>query len=151
MKYYILILLTFALACSDVNIKEDKENNLVSNNEGIIEKKLVNSQEQEEVSDLKFVSKIYDFGLIKRDSIVTALYTFSNIGDHNLIIESVNPDCTCTGYTLSKDTIMPQDTAFIQLTLDTHDKYGEIKAYTIVTANTNAKLYKLTLIGKVAE
>ena len=148
MKRFILILLTFALACSNGNIKEGK-NNLALNNERIIEKNIVESEAQEEITDLIFFDKIYDFGLIKHDSIVTALYTFINTGEHNLIIKSVNPDCTCTGYTLSKDTIMPNDTAFIQLTLNTHDKFGEVKAYTIVTANTEDKLYKLTLKGDV--
>jgi hypothetical protein len=68
-----------------------------------------------------------------------------NIGDNPLIIYGVNPDCGCTDFYLSNDSINPGDSAYIELVLNTEGKFGHQKIYAVVEANTDAKLYKLTL------
>lgn len=100
-------------------------------------------------SDLKFINKVVNFGILPKDTIVNAKYLFTNTSTKKLIINSVNPDCTCTGFNISKDTVPPKDTAYITLHFNTANKYGSQKIYAIVNANTKVKLYKLMLIAKV--
>jgi hypothetical protein len=96
-------------------------------------------------ADVHFVEKIKDFGLIKNDTVLVAKYRFVNTGNSVLIIDYVNPDCTCTSYYLSQKRIMPNDTAYIELKFDTRQKMGSHKLYAVVATNTVAKFYKLTL------
>lgn len=67
-----------------------------------------NLSKEIELTDIIFKNKIYDFGKVSNDTILSAKYYFKNIGTNNLIIEYVNPDCICTDYFLSKDTIIPK-------------------------------------------
>ena len=76
------------------------------------------------------------------NTILIARYYFTNTGNDTLNIKKVSPDCICTGYHLSKNNILPRDTAYIELVFNTEHKYGEEKVYAIVEANTNVKMYK---------
>lgn len=107
------------------------------------------SYKNKRITKLSFINKRADFGNVPPDTLLVQTFNFINTGNNNLIINYVNPDCICTGYTLSEDTILPGDTAHINLKFDTHNKYGSQKIYTIVSANTKPKLNKLTLLANV--
>ena len=111
-------------------------------NDAKVSKKL---KEPATITDIKFDKKVINLGDATNDTLLTAKYKFYNTGNSPLIIEYVNPDCICTKYEISKDTVLPNDSAFIKLYLDTHDKYGEVKLYSTVCANTKTKFYKLTM------
>lgn len=98
-----------------------------------------------ETTDIKFNGKYVNFGEISADTLVTARFDFKNTGSNPLIIYHVNPDCSCTDFYLSNDAIKPGDSAYIELVLNTEGKFGHQKIYAVVEANTEAKLYKLTL------
>lgn len=100
-------------------------------------------------TNLEFSNKIHDFGTVRNDTIIYAVFNFKNVGKEKLIIKSVHPDCICTGFILSSDTILPGEDGYVKLNLDTKNKAGKIKAYTIVSANTEIGMYKLTLKGIV--
>lgn len=104
---------------------------------------------KEGLSEMKFINKRFDFGDVSNDTLLIADFNFVNIGNNDLIIKYVNPDCTCTGFFLSNDTICPGDTAIIQLQLNTEDKHGFVKIYSTVRANTLTRFYKLTLTANV--
>jgi hypothetical protein len=80
---------------------------------------------------------------------LTARYPFVNIGSKLLTISEINPDCTCTGYYLSKKTIHPGDSAYILLKYSTRGKFGESKVYATVSANTRTRLYSLEVVANV--
>lgn len=101
------------------------------------------------ITELKFLNKRVNFGNVPEDTVLFSKFRFVNSGENKLIINYVNPDCICTGYTLSNDTVMAGDTAYIELEFNTEGKYGDQKVYTIVSANTKNKLYKLTLLANV--
>ena len=84
---------------------------------------------KEELSEMKFINKRFDFGDVSDDTLLIADFSFVNISNNDLIIDYVNPDCTCTGFFLSNDTVCPGDTAFIQLQLNTEGKHGFVKIY----------------------
>ncbi|MDE5417934.1 DUF1573 domain-containing protein [Labilibaculum sp. DW002] len=103
------------------------------------------------LSSLIFINKYIDFGKVRQDTLLIGKYRFYNSGSDTLFIKYVNPDCSCTGYSLSNDTIQPLDTAFIELKFDTKEKLGFNKIYTTVRANTQTEFYKLTLKAYVEE
>lgn len=105
----------------------------------------INPQDSVVKSDLKWKNKIYDFGNVKQDSIISAKYTFYNTGDKELIIFYVNPYYSCTSYELSRKRVPINDSAYITLNLNTKNKIGKQHLYTTVCANTEARMYKLTL------
>lgn len=97
-------------------------------------------------TDLKFAENVVDLGNIKTvDTLLVAHYTFKNTGNSPLLIEYINPDCSCTDYEYSKDTIPVNGDGFINLKFDTKNKVGPQKVYAVVKANTKDKFYRLLL------
>jgi hypothetical protein len=101
------------------------------------------------LTDLRFLKKRIDFNAVSRDTVLIAKYPFINIGKKDLVIQEIDPECTCTGYTLDKKRIQPGDTGYIILRYPTKDKVGEAKAYATVTANTATKIYSLEIVALV--
>jgi hypothetical protein len=99
--------------------------------------------------DIIIRKKVIDFGVVKSDTLLNARYYLINNSDSVILINYVNPECTCTNYYVSNYSISPHDSIFIDLTLDTKNKYGEQKIYTIINANTKTKMYKLTLKANI--
>ena len=97
------------------------------------------------LADATFLNKIVDFGEVTGDTILTAKYILKSSGVHDLVINYVNPDCSCTNYSLSKDTIMPGDSAIILLEFSTKERLGPQKIYATVSTNTLDRFYKLIL------
>lgn len=101
------------------------------------------------LSDLTFSTQQYKFKNVKTDTILQYTFILKNTGNDTLFIESINPNCLCTNYYLSKKVIMQQDTAKIILTIDTKNKIGFYEINTIVTANTPKKYYLLKIYGEI--
>ena len=100
-------------------------------------------------AELKFLQHKIDFGSVPGDTLLTGKYNFLNPSRDTLIITSVNPDCTCTGYTLSRERIPPNDTGFILLKVSTKNKSGAVVLYSTITANTATRLYSLKMMANV--
>lgn len=100
-------------------------------------------------TSLQIDKTVIDFGTVKEDSVLIASYIVKNTGDSLLVIENINPDCTCTSYQLSKNKIMPKDTCLILLFLDTKGKKGSEIIYATLKANTQVEQYLLTLKARV--
>lgn len=135
MKYITFLLLLISLSCNSIEWDRPKGNERIYRDN----------------ANLEFRNKIFDFGKVNQDTLLSAKYYFSNISDDSLIIYYVNPDCICTEYSISNDTIMPGDSAFIKLTLNTSNKSGEQKIYSTVCANTKTRMYCLILKANVSE
>lgn len=139
---YIIILIASLIYYSCV--EKNSINNQKTNHNAAVKKEIA-------LADVKFATKRHDFGELSRDTVVEVLFPFKNISDNNLIVDYVDPDCTCTGYELSKDTIPPGDSATIKITFNTEHKYGQQKIYVITQMNTEIELYKLMFIANVVD
>ena len=140
--FYSIFLLNLMLySCSKVN------NSIAE--EIVIAKKTPYTQGDSITTQMKFMNRIVDFGELSQDTVVYACYNFVNVGDQILIINDVRPDCTCTGYTISNKHVSPGDSATIKLEFNTANKYGNVKIYSVVNANTSAKLYNLILKANI--
>ena len=121
MKYFIVFILTSLSIINTLSGQKKSEENLLIRN------------------------KVVDFGIVKEDTILNARYYLMNKGNTEIKINYVNPDCSCTDYYVSNYTIKPNDSIFVDLSFDTKQKYGVQKLYTIISADTETKMYKLTL------
>ena len=124
---YTLLIIVF-FSCGNDTPKTNKENNTA-----------------EKPSELKFNKKFIDFGEVSSDTVLTATYVVYNTSQNPLIIKYVNPDCSCTSYSVTKYRIAHGDSAIIEMKVDTHHKSGENKVYAVVCANTETRFYKLTM------
>lgn len=102
-----------------------------------------------ESSDITFLNKVVDFGIVSQDTFLTAIFCFKNVGTNVLHIYSVKPDCICTGFDISKNDIIPGDSSNITLMFNTEGRYGKQKLYAIVHTNTKSKFHKLTLKANI--
>jgi hypothetical protein len=100
---------------------------------------------------LTFLNKTVNLGNVSNNTILNARFYFVNSGQQQVKIEYVNPDCSCTNYLLSQKIILPSDTAYVELQVNTNDKYGLNKIYSTMKADTFVKMYKLTIIFNVFE
>jgi hypothetical protein len=100
-------------------------------------------------TEIRFITRIVSFGIVPRDTLLTAKYPFINVGTNKLVIKYVSPDCLCTGVYVNKKVILPKDTGFILLKFSTKYKSGEEKIYATVCANTTSKLYGLELVANI--
>lgn len=101
------------------------------------------------ITTVKFSTKRVDFGIVPADTVLKAMFILYNTGEQCLKIESVNPDCSCTDYLLSKEIVEVGDSALLALIYNTKDKIGEQELQTIVKMNTREKLYRITLKANV--
>ena len=90
-------------------------------------------------------------GTIKKGEQVRVVFHLDNIGTNVLYIEDVNPDCTCTDYTLSRSVIPPNEDAVLTLTIDTKNKYGDNQIHAVLTCNTEEKHHFVKVYFDVVE
>lgn len=90
-------------------------------------------------------------GTIKKGEQVRVVFHLDNIGTNVLYIEDVNPDCTCTDYTLSRSVIPPNEDAVLTLTIDTKNKYGDNQIHAVLTCNTEEKHHFIKVYFDVVE
>ncbi len=148
--YYITLIVLVLFSCRENNTSKQKETKTITEKKRL--SSLNNSRRLTELTNIKFNTKLVDLGDINEgDTTLTGHYIFKNTGIHPLLIEYVNPDCTCTDYKFTKDTISIGDEGFINLTYNIKNKIGNQKLYAVVKANTDASFYKLILKLNIIE
>lgn len=89
------------------------------------------------ITTMEFAAYQYDFGQVKQGDLVTNVFTFTNTGEHPLIITSVKGSCGCTVPQWPKHPILPGETASITVEFDSKGKLGLQSKKVTMTANTN--------------
>lgn len=97
------------------------------------------------LSTLSIEKNAVDFGNVSGDTILSAQFILHNESLNPLIIEYVNPDCSCTNYSISKYRIESKDTATVHLNVDTRNKAGSQVLRSVIKANIKEEMYMLTL------
>lgn len=67
---------------------------------------------------------VFDFGQIKKGEKVSKQFTISNAGSKKLIVRTVKNNCGCIKTTLSKNEILPGETATLRIDYDSFAKEG---------------------------
>jgi len=97
-------------------------------------------------------NSIRDFGNVKRGVELEAKYYLVNKGETEIKINEVRPSCTCTSFFVSNYTVMPKDSVYIDLKLNTKDSsLGLDKLYVIIDADTETRKYRLLMKANIVE
>ena len=105
----------------------------------------------ESVTSIKLLNRYIDLGDVNADTIIGADYFMINTGENELHVKYINPDCSCTKYESSSNTISPRDTLRISLYVNTKNKMGSQKLSTVIRTNTSEQFHKITLKFRVKE
>lgn len=103
------------------------------------------------VTEAEIIERVQVLDSIPVDTIVSIKYQIVNIGHDSLRIVYVNPDCTCTDFTVSSSIIPPKDTTDITLMYNSKESLGENKINAIIKLNTKRRIYKITAYINVIE
>lgn len=98
------------------------------------------------LTEVAFAQKTVRIENVPTDTIIEVKYKVFNKGSNDLIIEDVNPDCTCTDFYVKDSIVVPSDSTIIAIYINTRNKKGFSKVNTVVTLNTSVELYKLSAI-----
>lgn len=99
--------------------------------------------------EFSFESENFDFGAIPEGEVVEHTFTFTNVGEAPLIIQSASASCGCTVPSYSKDPVPVGGTGEIAVRFNSKGKKGNQAPTVTVTANTYPKVRKLRLKGSV--
>lgn len=101
--------------------------------------------------EIKFDSRVQDFGEVNRGDILTHRFHFANIGKGDSIIQAVHTPCGCTTVEFVKGKVyLSQDEGFLDVSFDTTDFSGKIsKSFTVLTSASRNKVKTLVLKADV--
>lgn len=90
--------------------------------------------------DMKFTSDSYDFGTLEEGAAADHVFTFTNNGKENLVIQRVQPSCGCTTPDWTKEPIPPGKTGFIKASYGTQGRPGHFEKSMTVFTNAGTKM-----------
>lgn len=105
--------------------------------------------EEPDPTMIQFEHEEYDLGTLTAGEIAKGTFTFTNIGDADLIIDNVKPSCECTTLKFPKEPIKPGQSGEIYAEIDTADKEGDQVKYFAVLYNGNPPVERVKLTFKV--
>lgn len=99
--------------------------------------------------EFNFSSENFDFGAITEGEVIDYTFSFTNVGDAPLIIQSATASCGCTVPSYSREPVPVGGTGEIAVQFNSKNKKGNQAPTVTVTANTYPKVKKLRLKGTV--
>ncbi len=112
--------------------------------------KLPVSPESSLKTKIGFSTKVIDLGSLTNDTTVEAVFYIKNIGETDLIIKKIEPECGCTGYILDNDTILSGDSTRLLIKFCTKGKEaGLVKTVINIWSNSLKEYNSLFLICRI--
>lgn len=149
----------------DLEIKEgEKRSKLAAGNMSEEEMKAAAEKrkiEQEKVKEERLASQttmevmppVYDFGVIKKETPVSTIFTVKNTGDNPLTINDAKASCGCTVPRKPEEPILPGETGELEVTFTSKpNQAGQNITKTVtITANIPNSTKIVTIKGKVKD
>ncbi len=109
------------------------------------------SEEQEEVAlgEFEFENDVIDFGEISQGEKVERTFTFTNIGEGDLIISNASGSCGCTVPDWPRNPIAPGESGEIKVVFDSNGKQGRQHKTVTLVANTTPNTTVIAIKGDV--
>jgi Protein of unknown function (DUF1573) len=105
---------------------------------------------QSGITTVEFTEDAHDFGAITEGQTVTHRYTYTNTGEHPLLIEGLKPSCGCTAGEYTKEEVAPGKSGYVEVKFNSTGKAGvQKKSVTVTFVNTDPKNKMLTFSGEV--
>jgi hypothetical protein len=98
---------------------------------------------------MDFKSKVWDFGIIDAEEVVSYSFEFVNSGSDPLIISSAKGSCGCTVPEWPKVPIVPGERGFIDVTFNSKGKKGKQNKRVTLTTNVVPSQQLLIVKGEV--
>ena len=108
---------------------------------------------EEPQAEIKFDKLTHDFGQFTEDnSLVSCVFTFTNVGDASLVITQCVATCGCTVPTYSDKPIEPGKTGQIKVTYNGKGRvFGPVSKVITVMTNAKTKITRLSIKGEMVE
>lgn len=91
------------------------------------------------------------FGEIAQFSVAECKFTFTNTGNKTLVISNVKASCSCTKPEVSKKTVLPGESAYIQVGYNTGELGSFSKTVTVISNAVDQPRIALKIKGRVGE
>ena len=104
--------------------------------------------QDEKQTTVAFDQTTINYGKIKAGEDGVRIFTFTNTGEHDLIIARVYTGCSCTASKIPENAIKPGEKGEIEITYDTR-KIGPIAKVISVYANVPDGIVPLRIKGQV--
>jgi len=140
--FVLLLGLSFLLSCQQATKPEDKS-------EKIIVQSNKKSEGEHSYSKFAFTKEIHKFGEISEGEILVCEFYFRNVGNANLIINSIESSCGCTAVKWKKEPVKVGEESKITVEFDSKGRHG--KQYKVLTifANTKRKVKELKITATI--
>ena len=104
-------------------------------------------------AEIKFDTLTHNFGKFsEKEPIVNCTFTFTNVGEQNLIINQAIASCGCTIPEYTKDPIKPGEKGQIKVTYNGTGKFpGHFKKSITVRTNGKVEMTRLYIEGDMEE
>ena len=106
-------------------------------------------QIKQKVAKIALDQPRYNFGTIKEGTIIKKDFTFTNVGDTDLLIEIATGSCGCTVPEWPAKPIKPGQSGVIHVTFDSTDKEYDTRVEVNIVANTEPIVTEIIMTGKV--
>lgn len=102
-----------------------------------------------ETTKIKFDSDKHDFGKIKQGDKVKHTFTFTNVGDKDLVVSNVKPTCGCTATNWTRTAVKPGESGTIEAQFNSAGKMGKQMKFMTVIYNGEPKIERISFTGEV--
>lgn len=104
----------------------------------------------DEPTEITFDTPTHNFGTVVDGDMVKHSFKFTNTGDKDLVLFSVNATCGCTvPEDWPKNPIAPGEGGEIKVIFNSLNKVGAVNKTVNVEANTNPSVSRITIMGEV--
>lgn len=107
------------------------------------------SMQNDTKAEFRFDKESHDFGQIPQGSPVSAVFTFTNIGDEPLIIASIESSCDCIMSKFTREPILTGGKGIITITYDAAIAQSGFTKAVRVRSNARTPIKVLYVKGEV--
>lgn len=100
-------------------------------------------------TSIQFAEMTHDFGTIEQDSRNTKVFTFTNTGEHPLIISDAKGSCGCTVPNYPRQPVQPGETGEIEVVYSPGKQVNQQSKTVTITANTEPSTTVLRISANV--
>lgn len=106
--------------------------------------------EMAQAPQLTFASYALDFGNIQEGTAGEKEVAFTNTGKKELLIKSIQPNCSCVSASVSKTSLKPGESATLRISFDPQDRSGtQNKAISLYTNDPKNPVQRLTFTAYI--